>query len=100
MKHHYEIMRVMRTKVVDSRELWEGVKSVTHVQEAIGYRVGDLTSISSSSLSHSRSLTLSIYSDNFSQQKLDIEKQFQNFAYGMVTISTFESILLSDVFTL
>lgn len=49
----------MRTKVVDSRELWEGVKSVTHVQEAIGYRVGDLTSISSSSLSHSRSLTLS-----------------------------------------
>ena len=53
MKHHYEIMRVMRTKVVDSRELWEGVKSVGHVQEAIGYRVGDLTSISSSSLSHS-----------------------------------------------
>jgi len=87
MKHHYEIMRIMRTKVVDSRELWEGVNSITHVQEAISYRVGDLTSISAFSLSHSQSLTLSIYSDNFSQQQLDIEKQFQNFAYGMVTIS-------------
>lgn len=80
-------MRVMRTKVVDSRELWEGVKSVTYVYEAISYRVGDLTSISAYSLSHTQSLTLSIHSDNFSQQRLDIEKQFQNFAYGMVTIS-------------
>jgi len=57
-------MRVMRTKIVDSRELWEGVNSITHVQEALSYRVGDLT-------------------NNFSQQKLDTEKQFQNFAYGM-----------------
>jgi len=101
MKHHYEIMRVMRTKVVDARELWECVKSVTHVQEAISYRVGDLTSISASSLSHKQSLTLSIYSDNFSQQRLDIEKQFQTFAYGMVTMvlqlgvySTFSCICL------
>jgi hypothetical protein len=46
MKHHYEVMRIMRTKVVDSRELWEGVKSMSYIQEAIGYRVGDLTSMS------------------------------------------------------
>jgi hypothetical protein len=31
---------------VDSRELWEGVKSMSYVQEAIRYRVDDLTSIS------------------------------------------------------
>ncbi|KAI9464112.1 hypothetical protein BJY52DRAFT_1221492 [Lactarius psammicola] len=44
MKRHYEIMRAMRTKMLDPRELG---------------------------------------SDIFSHQKLDPEKQFQNFAYGI-----------------
>ncbi|KAH9955358.1 hypothetical protein BC827DRAFT_878060 [Russula dissimulans] len=64
MKRHYEIMQIMRTKVLDSREIWHSVKSLPHVFNAINYRVGDLTDI-------------------FRQQKLDPEKQFQNFAHGM-----------------
>ncbi|KAI9459301.1 hypothetical protein F5148DRAFT_1319736 [Russula earlei] len=64
LKHHYEIMRIMRTKVLDASELWEGVKSISYVQDALRYRVDDLT-------------------NNFTQQKLDVEKQFQTFAYGM-----------------
>jgi hypothetical protein len=46
MKRHYEIMRIMRTKVLDARELSEGVKSMSCVQDAIRYRVDDLTSLS------------------------------------------------------
>ncbi|KAI9438366.1 hypothetical protein H4582DRAFT_1815213 [Lactarius indigo] len=64
MKRHYEIMRAMRTKVLDSRELWTGVESILYIEDAIRYRMNDLSNI-------------------FSQQKLDPEKQFQNFAYGI-----------------
>jgi hypothetical protein len=45
MKRHYEIMRIMRTKIVDSRELWHCVESVLYVYDAIGYRVNDLASM-------------------------------------------------------
>ena len=45
MKRHYEIMRIMRVKVLDSRELWHSVESVLFVHDAIGFRVDDLTSI-------------------------------------------------------
>jgi hypothetical protein len=41
----------MRTKVVDSRELWNGAESVLYLQDAIGYRVDDLTSMSALSSS-------------------------------------------------
>ncbi|KAH9045946.1 hypothetical protein EDB84DRAFT_1633013 [Lactarius hengduanensis] len=64
MKRHYEIMRAMRTKVLDSRELWSGVESILSIKDAIRYRMNDLSNI-------------------FSQQKFDPEKQFQNFAYGI-----------------
>ncbi|KAI9438360.1 hypothetical protein H4582DRAFT_1815080, partial [Lactarius indigo] len=64
MKRHYEIMRAMRTKVLDSRELWYSVETILYVKDAIRYRVNDLTNI-------------------FTQQKHDPEKQFQNFAYGI-----------------
>ncbi|KAI0252756.1 hypothetical protein BJV78DRAFT_266553 [Lactifluus subvellereus] len=64
MKHHYEIMRIMWTKVLDPRELRSGVESISFVRDAIQYRVDDLAII-------------------FSQQKLDPKKQFQNFAYGI-----------------
>jgi hypothetical protein len=47
MKRHYEIMRAMRTKVLDWRELGSGVESFISVKDAIQYRVNDLTSISS-----------------------------------------------------
>jgi hypothetical protein len=50
MKRHYEIMRIMRTKVVHSRELWYSVKSIFYVRDAIGYRVNDLASMSNSIL--------------------------------------------------
>ncbi len=46
MKRHYEIMRAMRTKVLDSRELWYGVESILYVKDAIRYRMNDLTSTS------------------------------------------------------
>jgi hypothetical protein len=36
----------MRTKVVDSRELWYSAESVLYVRDAIQYRVDDLTSMS------------------------------------------------------
>ncbi|KAI9464119.1 hypothetical protein BJY52DRAFT_887705 [Lactarius psammicola] len=64
VKRHYEIMRAMRTKVLDSRELWSGVESILYVKDAIRYRMNDLTNI-------------------FTQQKFDPEKQFRNFAYGI-----------------
>jgi hypothetical protein len=53
MKRHYETMRIMRIKVVDSRELWHSVESVLYVHDAIGYRVDDLTSTSALSSSAS-----------------------------------------------
>jgi hypothetical protein len=60
MKRHYEIMRAMRTKVLDSRELGSGVESFINVKDAIQYRVNDLTSTSSLiSLARSVSLTWS-----------------------------------------
>ena len=46
MKRHYEIMRIMRTKVLDARELSEGMKSMSCIEDAIRYRVDDLTSLS------------------------------------------------------
>src|SRR6266702_2837300 len=47
MKRHYEIMRAMRTRVLDSRELWNGADSLFYVKYAIRYRMNDLTSTSS-----------------------------------------------------
>ncbi|KAI9464111.1 hypothetical protein BJY52DRAFT_887328 [Lactarius psammicola] len=64
MKRHYEIMRAMRTKVLDSRELGSGRDSIYNVNVATYQRVNDLTNI-------------------FTQQKHNPEKQFQNFAYGI-----------------
>ena len=51
MKRHYEIMRIMRAKVVDSRELWNSVESVLYLRDAIRYRVDDLASMFPSSSS-------------------------------------------------
>lgn len=42
MKRHYEIMRIMRTKIPDSREIWDGVQSIFSVCGAVSYRVDDL----------------------------------------------------------
>ena len=51
MKRHYEIMRIMRIKVVDSRELWNSIESVLRVKDVIRYRVDDLASMFASSFS-------------------------------------------------
>ncbi len=48
MKRHYEIMRAMRTKVLDPRELGSGMGSFFNMEDAIRYRMDDLTSTSSS----------------------------------------------------
>jgi hypothetical protein len=49
MKRHYEIMRIMRTKILSMRELQEGVQGILYIQGAISYRVKDLISVSVSS---------------------------------------------------
>ena len=87
MKRHYEIMRIMRAKVVDSRELWNSVESVLRVEEAIRYRVNDLTSMFASSSPSFSTLTGSIHVDIFSQQRLDPGKQFRTFAHGTASHS-------------
>jgi hypothetical protein len=46
MKRHYEIMRIMRTKVLDTRELWFSLDSILFVQDAIKHRVNNLISMS------------------------------------------------------
>jgi len=85
MKRHYEIMRIMRIKVVDFRDLWESAQSILYIEDAITYRVDGLTSASV----HLSSATFDTHMidpliDNFSQQRLDPEKQFQSFAHGIV----------------
>jgi hypothetical protein len=97
MKRHFEIMRIMRTKVLDPRELWYSVESIVFVQDAIRYRVDDLASMFaalSSAMWH-----VDMHVDIFSQSKLDPQKQFQNFVYGIVNyLFFFWTVLLSDIF--
>jgi hypothetical protein len=82
MKRHYEIMRIMRTKILNMRDLLEGAQGILYIHEAITYRVQDLTRVSVSSTIVPAVLTRFV--DNFSQQRHDPEKQFQSFAFGMV----------------
>ena len=44
MKRHYEIMRIMRSKIPDSREMYDSAASIRCVYDAVSYRVDDLTS--------------------------------------------------------
>jgi len=86
MKRHYEIMRIMRTTVVNARELSEGREGILCACRAVTYRIEELTSVSisfSSAACHTN--LIDPLSDNFSQQRLDPEKQFQTFAYGIVS---------------
>ncbi|KAF8497394.1 hypothetical protein F5888DRAFT_1906711 [Russula emetica] len=76
MKRHYEIMRVMRTKVLNMRELVEGAQGIMYIHSTIVYRVQDLK-------------------HNFSQQRLDPEKQLQSFAFGIFKYCHMENTLLS-----
>lgn len=98
MKRHYEIMRTMRTMVLDSCELRSAGESLSTVNEAILYRMNDLTSkLSSIPLAVSVSLIWSMNADIFIQQKLDPDKQFHNFACGLVRYPVFSlTRLLSD----
>jgi len=86
MKRHYEMMRIMRTKVVDHCDPDEAVGSIYRVHDAIVYRIGDLASasVSSSTLACYVNLIKPL-SGNFRQQRLDLEKQFEGFAYGIVS---------------
>ena len=49
MKRHYEIMRIMRTKLLSEHELQEGAQCIVYIQEAITHRVENLTRVSVSS---------------------------------------------------
>jgi hypothetical protein len=92
MKRHYEIMRAMRTKVLDSRELWYSVDTILYVIDASQYRANDLKSTSPSfSLSCLTPPRRSIHTDIFTQQNHNPEKHFQNFAYGIVSRRFFSS---------
>ena len=46
MKRHYEIMRVMRTKVLSMRELVEGAQGIMYIHSVIVNRVRDLKRVS------------------------------------------------------
>ena len=46
MKRHYEIMRVMRTKVLSMRELVEGAQGIMYIHSAIVRRVQRLKCVS------------------------------------------------------
>jgi hypothetical protein len=50
MKRHYEIMRIMRTKILSMREILDGAQGILYIINAIVYRVKDLKreSVSSS----------------------------------------------------
>lgn len=43
MKRHYEIMRIMCTKILNMRELAEGAQGILFINNAIVYRVQGLT---------------------------------------------------------
>ncbi len=86
MKRHYEIMRIMRTKVVNFHDLYKGTQGILYVKDAIEYRVKNLASPSvSPTYAACRINLIHPSSDNFSQQRLDPEKQFESFAYGIVS---------------
>jgi len=86
MKRHYEIMRIMRTKVVNFRDLYEGADGILYVQDAIQYRVKNLASPSvSPTYAACRINLIHPSSDNISQQRLVPEKEFESFAYGIVS---------------
>jgi hypothetical protein len=86
MKRHYEIMRVMRTKILSMRELLDGADGIIYIREAIMYRVQDLTGVSVLFIVPAM---LTCFVDNFSQQRLDPEKQFQSFSFGIVGYLSF-----------
>ena len=80
-------MRIMRTKVLNRLDLQEGWEGIKYIRDVIMYRVQDLARMSVSLSTLSTILTLFV--DNFSQQRLSPEKQFQSFAFGMVGIYPF-----------
>jgi hypothetical protein len=45
MKRHFEIMQIMRTKILHPREIWDNVDSISQVHDAVSYRMNELTSI-------------------------------------------------------
>lgn len=84
MKRHYEIMRVMRTKVLSMRELVEGAQGIMYIHNAVVYRVQDLKRVSIRRPQSRWPAMLTSFVVNFSQQRLDTEKQLQSFAFGIV----------------
>jgi hypothetical protein len=83
MKRHYAVMRIMRTKVLSMRELVEGAQGIMYIHSAILDRVQDLRRVSTL-WSTVACLYANLFKGNFSQQRLDPEKQLQSFAFGIV----------------
>ena len=52
MKRHYEIMRIMRTKILNMRVLLQGAQGILYVNETVVYRVQGLTRMSAVSPSN------------------------------------------------
>jgi hypothetical protein len=46
LKRHYDIMRIMRTKVLNMRELLEGSEGILYINDAVVDRVQGLTRMS------------------------------------------------------
>jgi hypothetical protein len=79
-------MRIMRTKIPDSREIYDSVASIAYVYDAVSYRVDDLISMLSLLCSLAWYADL-MYIGIFSHQRMDLEKQFQGFVFGIVSSS-------------
>jgi hypothetical protein len=58
MKRHYEIMRIMRTKIPSMHELLVCAQGIIYIRDAIKYRVEDLGRVSVSSFSVARYVDL------------------------------------------
>jgi hypothetical protein len=58
MKRHYEIMRIMRTKTLNMRELLEGAQGILYINEAVVDRVQGLTRMPVSPSTVARSVNL------------------------------------------
>ncbi|KAH9995914.1 hypothetical protein BJV74DRAFT_883811 [Russula compacta] len=77
LKRHYEIMRVMRTKVPNMRDLTDGMQCIQYVQDTNIRRLEELA-------------------HNFSHQRLDPGTRFQSFAYGIFKYGFHSDALWSE----
>jgi hypothetical protein len=96
MRHHYEIMRIMRTKIPSMHELLEGAVGILYIRDAIAYRVEDLTrvSVSSSTACYAKLVCRELFSAETRSRETARNLRFWD--CGLFTISL--TVRSNDVF--